>query len=234
MAYTVRPDDDVVSLPPTEWKDWTGAEEALSKLAHVSGGGAQSKSFGNSETGGPLADATLFVAATPPRRRAGRVLLRYMIAVCFGVAATLSWQRYGEPVQQSVARWVPQLVWPDAAAELASVPAAQQAGPVEQAVAEPLTPPAPPAPAVASVAAPPNDATASDLADLRRTVERIAASQEQMARDISNLANLRPARQETRPKVSAAPVAPVASQSVAVLPPPLPPPPQRPAPPVLD
>jgi hypothetical protein len=241
MAFTVSPDDDVVSLPPTEWNDLTGAEDALARLARVSGGGgaqsksSQSKSFADSTSRGPLADATLFVEAGKARpRRVARAFLRYLIAVCFGVAATLAWQRHGELAQQTVARWIPQLVWLDSPAVHASVPepVVRQAMSAEPAVAELLTPPAPPAPPVAApsvaappVAPPPSGVTTGDLADLRRTVERMAASQEQMAREISTL---RAVRQEARPKIAA----PVAPQSVAVLPPP--PPPQRlvPAPPL--
>src|SRR5262245_13518398 len=105
MAYTVRPDEDVVSLPPTEWKDLTEAEDALSRLARVSnaGGAAQTKSFADAESRGPLADATLFVeAGKVQRRRVGRALLRYLIAVGLGVAGTLAYQQYGEQAQQTV------------------------------------------------------------------------------------------------------------------------------------
>ena len=235
MAHTVGPDEDVLSLPRTEWKDLTEAEDALSKLARVSGSaGAQSQSFVDPESHGSLADSTLFVEAGKARPlRVGRMLLRYLIAACFGVAATLAWQRHGEPVQQSIARWIPQLVWPDSPAIQASVPATQQAA-VEPVVAEELTPPVPPPPPAAAVpvTAPPSGVTAGDLADLRRTIERLTVSQEMMAREISNL---RAVRQEARqnPKI-AAPVA--HPQSVAVLPPapaPLPPRP-IPAPPPLD
>src|SRR5215470_10626961 len=244
MAYTVRPDDDVVSLPPTEWKDLTEAEDALSKLARVANGGAaQSKSFADTESGGPLADATLFVEAKPPRRRVARTILSYLIAAGFGVAGTLAWQRHGEQVEQTLARWVPQHVWLDSPAiralAPASAPAAHQAMAAEPAVAEQVTPPAPPVPpvvssavAAASVAAPsvaapavtapavapPPSAAASELADLRKTVERMAATQEQMAREISTLRAVRP---EARPKFTPPPTVP---QSVAVLPPPAPPP----------
>jgi len=243
MAYSVHPDDDVVSLPPTEWKDLSEAEDTLARLARVAGGtGAQSKSITDTESGGPLAEATLFVEASKaPRRRVGLALLGYLLAAGFGVAATLAWQQHGEPMQRILARWIPQLVWPDAAADQAPVPVARQATAVEPVVAEDLPPPpVATAPLVApAVALAPVGPTASDLADLRRTVERMAVSQEQMAREISSLRAVRPeARPEARPKVSA----PVVPQSVAVLPPPPPQPPppaplpQRivPAPPPLD
>src|SRR5262245_6566862 len=109
MASTLRPndrpdDDDVVSLARTEWKDWTGTEEALSKLARIGGTGQPlSGSAANSEPGaGQLAGSTIFVPAEQPtrRRRPLHIVVRYLVTFCFGVAATFAWQRHGEALAQ--------------------------------------------------------------------------------------------------------------------------------------
>ena len=43
--------------------------------------------------------------------------MRFLIAFCFGVAATLSWQSYGDVARQNIANSYPQLAWltPEAA-----------------------------------------------------------------------------------------------------------------------
>ena len=44
-------------------------------------------------------------------RRASRSFVRYLIAICVGVAATLAWQSYGEATKQIIAMRAPQLGW---------------------------------------------------------------------------------------------------------------------------
>jgi hypothetical protein len=99
-------DGDVVVLAP---KDWTDAEEALSRLAHVASD-RRRPTAGSDFSAGPRAtepslDATvrppdLNIAPLPTDRpalgrRNSRSLARFLVTACFGVAATLAWQSYG-------------------------------------------------------------------------------------------------------------------------------------------
>jgi hypothetical protein len=45
------------------------------------------------------------------KRRRSRGIVRYLVAMGVGVAATLAWQSYGEPTKQIIATRVPQLGW---------------------------------------------------------------------------------------------------------------------------
>jgi hypothetical protein len=55
----------------------------------------------------------------------GRVA-RYLFAICFGVAATLAWQSYGEVLKQIIAAKAPELGWSPEAKQMiaATKPAA--------------------------------------------------------------------------------------------------------------
>src|SRR5260370_7607826 len=44
-------------------------------------------------------------------KRASRSLTRFLIIFCFGVAATLAWQSYGDPAREMIANSYPQLSW---------------------------------------------------------------------------------------------------------------------------
>jgi hypothetical protein len=137
-------------------------------------------------------------------RRLFRALTRFFIAVLIGVGATLAWQSHGDEAKQIVRTWVPSLGWllpPD--------------GPVSsQNAALPQSPP------VTQSTTPASGITAGelvqqlepitrDLAVVRRSLEQLAAKQEQMAQ---NIATLQAAEQDIRQKMSS-------------------PPPSRPAPP---
>jgi hypothetical protein len=241
MAATLRPDGDVLELPRTEWKDWTGAEEALSKLARSVGADRYQGTPTPEFSATPIADRPSFA------RRASRALPRYLIAAGVGVAATLAWQShgeaakrvmatwaaqldwpetwnsydaakqtmagwvpelswshawqsYGEPAKQRIAGWVPRLDWTIPAPEIAGKPAIPPAAPSSTAAQPQALPVAQPADtaSTASASDPQRIAQMSaDLAALRldleqlaalgQTVERLAARQEQMARDIARL-----------------------------------------------
>jgi hypothetical protein len=90
--------------------------------------------------------------------------MRFLIAVCVGVAATLAWQSYGDTARQIVANSYPQLSW------LAP----------EAAVAQ--TAPAAIAPAIASLDQQELKTMSRDLAALRQRIDQLAAAQERMAR----------------------------------------------------
>jgi hypothetical protein len=55
------------------------------------------------------------------KRQGSRGFVRYLVAICVGVAATLAWQSYGETAKQIVATRAPELGWsPEAEQMIAS------------------------------------------------------------------------------------------------------------------
>jgi hypothetical protein len=145
------------------------------------------------------------------------LMARFLVAVLIGIGLTLAWQSYGEEAKQIVQPWAtemvttraPSLAWllpsswtksppnldaaakqTDAAAKQTDV-AAKQAGssPVREVYAEQ------PAPVIRTAAPPPAapelsqqfEAMARDLAVLRRSVEQLAAKQEQVVQNIATL-----------------------------------------------
>src|SRR6516164_1733040 len=52
------------------------------------------------------------------RRRASRAFVRYLVAICIGVAGTLAWQSYGEATKQIIATRAPALGWSPEAREM--------------------------------------------------------------------------------------------------------------------
>jgi outer membrane murein-binding lipoprotein Lpp len=133
------------------------------------------------------------------RRRGSRGgFVRYLVAVCIGVAATLAWHSYGEVPKQIIAARAPELGWspetkqmiaswvqpgPESTAVRPSVPETRVAT-VAQTVPAAVVPKA--------VAAPSIDSEhmhhiAVDLATLGQTVDQLAASQDQMVHQIDML-----------------------------------------------
>ena len=127
------------------------------------------------------------------KERSSRGLARYLVVICIGVAAILAWLSYGEATKQTIASWMQQLGW----TKLPPGPANRPSGPQGARVATPETL-AQKAPAVlpldpkqlqqieADIAAV-RQAVERPLAGVRETVEQLAASQEQMAREITKL-----------------------------------------------
>src|SRR6516162_6608837 len=128
---------------------------------------------------------------------------RYLVAICIGVAAILAWQSYGEAAKQIIATRAPELGWsPEAKQMIASwvqqlgwtkPPVVEsKAAPVIQTAPEMVAPKAPAAPSLnpqqvqqieTNIAA----VVERHLADVRATVEQLAASQDQMMREITKL-----------------------------------------------
>jgi hypothetical protein len=127
------------------------------------------------------------------RGRGSPGFTRYLVAICMGVAAALLWQSYGEAAKRMIATktlefgWSPetkQMIasWvkparPDAAANAASnpkMPAASSPDPQQLQQIE------------AHIAAV-QQAVERQLGDVRVTVQRLAASQDQIARQITEL-----------------------------------------------
>jgi hypothetical protein len=131
---------------------------------------------------------------------------RYLVAICIGVAAILAWQSYGGAAKQVIATRAPGLGWsPEAKQRIAGW--MQQLGWTKPLVVEskpaPVTQTAPETVAAKAPATPSLDpqqvkqieadiatvrqAVERRLGDVRATVERLAASQDQMAREIEKL-----------------------------------------------
>jgi hypothetical protein len=113
-------------------------------------------------------------------RRIFRTLTRFFVAVLIGIGATLAWQSYGDAAREIVVARAPSLAWllyvsttkPPAVATTSPGPAQQL---------EPL---------------------ASNLDVVRRSVELLAAKQEQMAQ---NMATLQAVEEDIRQKMSSPP-----------------------------
>jgi hypothetical protein len=166
------------------------------------------------------------------KRRSSRGFVRFLVAICIGVAGTLAWQSYGQVAKQMlaakapevgwspeakrmIANWVEQLGWtkPSATSESTavhpSVPEGQVAT-VAQTVRAAVAPQAP--------ATPPIDPEqvhqiVVDLTALRQTVEQIAAGQDQIARKVDRL---QAAEQEILVKISESPPPPPIAAAPAV------------------
>jgi hypothetical protein len=91
-------------------------------------------------------------------RRIFRTLSRFFLAVLLGVAATLSWQSHGEEAKEMVATWAPSLS-PLLSALPTNAPVAASTSPGSAPQLEPM---------------------ARELAAVRRSLEQLAAKQEQM------------------------------------------------------
>ena len=143
---------------------------------------------------GPLASGRPSIG-----RRIFRTLTRFFIAVLIGIGATLAWQSHGDAAREMVVARAPSLGWLLSVSTTKSpVVAATAPDPVQQ--LEPL---------------------ASNLDIVRRSVEQLAAKQEQMAQ---NIAALRAAEENFRQKMSSTPPAP--AEQAAAIPQPKPPQPR--------
>jgi hypothetical protein len=135
-------------------------------------------------------------------RRLTRSLVRFILAVFIGVGGTLAWQYYGG---EMVRAWAPSLGW--------------------------LLPAAPPGPAVTIAELQQQlKPMAIDLALVRRTEERLAANQDQIARKQDQMAQaiatLQAAGQDLSQQILALAPAPPAQKTVHAAPKPTQPPAQ--------
>jgi len=245
--------DGDVALPTP--KDWADAEDALSKLAQVASDRSRptvgSDFSADPRVTEPSLDATIRLAdvnddplSTNPTSRS---IARSLIIFCVGVAATLAWQSFGGTAKQMIADSAPQLSWlsppamdspsrreinldqPSPPAVQASVPQAgsEKPGPVASTASE--TP--------ASTALTDFSLALRHLETItHESVDRLAAGQEQIVREI---AKLQTDRQDTRRRISALPPTTATTSRKPVPPPqpapqlsvgPLPPEPPQPAP----
>ena len=129
-----------------------------------------------------------------------RAFVRYLVAICIGVAGTLAWQAYGEEakrivatrapelgwspaVRQTIASWTKPLAGPENTAARPPVQETLQAAPVAQTAPEAVAP----TPAAPSFDPEQAKQMVQSLDGLRQTVERLAAAQEQIGREMTRL-----------------------------------------------
>ena len=185
--------------PPLVEKEWQTAEESssggLARDLHARSdqgiGIRPMKSSIRSPRPSVLKDE--HVASDRPSigRRIFRTLTRFFIAVIIGIGATLTWQSHGDAARDMVVARAPSLGWLLSVSTTKSpVVAATAPDPMQQ--LEPL---------------------ASNLDIVRRSVEQLAAKQEQMAQ---NIATLQAVEEDIRQKVSSPPPSP--SQQAAPIP----------------
>src|SRR5260370_24081741 len=137
----------------------------------------------------------------PIGRRIFRTLTWFSIAVLIGVGATLGWQSYGDAAKEMLVAQAPTLAWVLSVSTTTTkspVVAATSTDPMQQLA--PLT---------------------YNLDIVRRSVEQLAAKQEQMAQ---NIAALQAVEEDIRQKMSSTPPAP--AQQTAYIPQPKPPQPR--------
>ena len=139
-------------------------------------------------------------------RRMFRALVRFFIAVLIGVGATLAWQSYGEEAKEMVRTWIPSVAWLLPVSTTNSSPdglmLAQEAAPPQSAS---VTQTSAPTAAATSPELVQLEPMARDLAVMRRSLEQLAAKQEQMAQ---NIATVQAIDQDIRQKMSSRPPSP--------------------------
>jgi hypothetical protein len=129
-----------------------------------------------------------------------RAFVRYLVAICIGVAGTLAWQAYGEEAKRIIATRAPELGWSPAVRQTIASWTKPLAGPANTAARPPVqetqepahvaqTAPGAVAPTPAAPSFDPEQAKqmAQSLDGLRQTVERLAAAQEQIGREMTSL-----------------------------------------------
>ena len=250
---------DVVLLAPKDWMDAEEALSKLAHVASdrrrpaagsdfLAGPRMTEPSLDTRPRQADVKDAPLPTDRPPLGKRISRGFARFLLAACIGVAATLAWQTYGDATKQMIANAAPQLDWllsllpatnPPSGREITGEQPSQPAASAPQA-ASAQTGAAPSTLSEAAASAAPADPAldlrqletmSHDLAVVRESIEQLAASQEQIARDI---AKLQTDGQDIRRRISALQPAITARKP---FPPPqgaaqptVPPPPPQPAP----
>ena len=118
-------------------------------------------------------------------RRGSRGFGRYLVAILIGVAATLAWQSYGDAAKRVIATKAPELGWsPEAKQMIASWTLGWTKPPVVESKAAPV---AQTAPIATSLDPEKVRQMAQNLAEVRETVQELAAGQNQVTREIDKL-----------------------------------------------
>jgi len=186
--------------PPLAEKEWQTAEaHDLDAISDQRIGKRPAKPSIHSPRSSSVKDDHLASDRPSVGRRIFRAVSRFLIVVLIGVGGTLAWQSYGDAAREMVIVRAPTLAW------LLSVSTTKS-------------------PAVAATSADPMQRLAplaSNLDLVRRSVEQLAAKQDQMAQ---NIATLQGVQEDIRQKMSYTPPSP--SQQAASIPQPKPPQPK--------
>jgi hypothetical protein len=192
--------------PPLAEKEWLTAEEASSARSardpdarsDLRSGRRPLKAPIHSPHPSRLNDGEVASDRPSIGRRMLRSLTRFSIAALIGVGATLGWQSYRDAAKELVMARAPTLAWLLSISTTPPVVATTSPGPVQQ-----LGP------------------LALNLDIVRRSVEQLAAKQEQMA---DNIAALQAVEEDIRQKMSSTPPSP--APQAASIPQPNPPQPR--------
>ncbi len=184
--------------PPLAEKEWlTDGARELDAMSDQRIGIRPVKPSIQSPRSSSLKDDQLASDRPSVGRRMFRTLTRFSIAVLVGIGGTLAWQSYGDAAREIVVARAPTLAWWLSVSRTKSAAvAATSADPMQQLV--PL---------------------AYNLDVVRRSVEQLAAKQDQMAQ---NIATLQAVEEDIRQKMSS----PSPSQQAAPIPQPKPPQPK--------
>ena len=121
------------------------------------------------------------------KRRRSRGFVRFLVAICIGVAGTLAWQAYGETIKQITAKGAPELGWsPEAKQVIASSIewlGWTKASSLEN-TAQAVAPKAPTPPSLDPAQA---QQMLQNLATLREMIQQLTAGQDQTTREIAKL-----------------------------------------------
>jgi hypothetical protein len=174
--------------------------------------------------------ATAIEDVQPPRGQsaiakwAKRAFMGFLFALCSALAAA-AWKHHGDTAKQVIASWIPQisaistLVQEKVGLTGQASPPAVQAGPTDQAAAQPPAPAPPTAesPAQATAVVTPDSSQllqsmARDIAamgqqieQLKASIDQLKAGQEQMSHEMAKAAETRPAvAQSAQPRIAAA------------------------------
>jgi hypothetical protein len=184
------------SLPLAE-KDWlTAGARDQDAISDQRIGMRPVKPSIHSPRSSSLKDDQVASDRPPVGRRIFRTLTRFSIAVLIGIGGTLAWQFYGDAAREMAVARAPTLAWLLSVSTTKS-PAVAATSPDPVQLLEPL---------------------ASNLDVVRRSVEQLAAKQDQMAQ---NIATLQAVEEDIRQKMSSTPASP--SQQAAPIPQPKPP-----------
>ena len=186
--------------PPLAEKEWQTAEaHDLDAISDQRIGRRPVKPSNQSSRSSSLKHDQVASDRPPVGRRIFRTLTQFFIAVLIGVGGTLAWQFYGDAAREAVIVRAPTLAWLLSVSTTKSPAAtATSAAPVQQQL-EPL---------------------AFNIDLVRRSVEQLAAKQDQMAQ---NIATLQGVQEDIRQKMY---TPPSPSQQAASIPQPKPPQPK--------
>jgi hypothetical protein len=185
----------MIQSPPLAENDWPRAEETSPGKSARDPDARSDFRFGSRpiEVSTEPATRRRQVARSRPSfgRRMFRSIARFSLAVLIGVAATLGWQSYGDVAGEVLVTRAPALAWlVSASTPKSPVEAAAFTGRMQQ--LEPL---------------------ASNLDVVRRSVDQLAAKQDQMAQSI---AALQVVEEDIRQKISFTPPPPAPAPQAAI------------------